>query len=213
MNAFQFIVISHLQVRIKQEKLSDSEENTKSNILSGLENIKSERGTSSDESDESDETDESDESDESTRNSRQQGTSNSESEVDIKQEKLCHESTSNVQASNSQVLLKSIKKEKQVEQSNTSTMFIPRPIKSEPQSDTESIAKFKTPKSSQSLKEKNTDESFGDMGSPILSSTLKIKQEPASEDESVKRKRSKKTQDYSKSLKSIENDLFDSFLK
>ncbi|XP_055297668.1 DNA-directed RNA polymerase I subunit RPA43 [Sitodiplosis mosellana] len=46
-----------------------------------------------------------------------------------------------------------------------------------------------------------------------LPSPSKIKQEPQSEDEAGKRKKSKKSLDNSKSLKSIEDDLFSSFLK
>lgn len=46
-----------------------------------------------------------------------------------------------------------------------------------------------------------------------LPSTVKIKEEPQSEDETVKRKKIKKSNGNYKSLKSIESDLFDSFLK
>lgn len=186
--SLKFIVTFHLQIRIKQEKLSDSEEK-KLPILAGLEKIKAERGETSDESESESE------SDESKSNERADDTSSSDTNIN----------TVNKQP------LKEIKKEKEI---TTPETFIPRPIKSEPQSDTEGTSKFKTPTSNHKLK-KNKNQSFDDVStfvSPIMSSTLKIKQEPASEDESGNRKKRKITQN-SKSFESIENDLFNSFLK
>lgn len=153
--------------------------------MSGLGNIKSERKESSDESESESES----ESDVSTRNNRSGETSSSESEIDIKQEKQLHDRTSDSENVN----FDNIKKEKDVKQITTSA-FIPRPIKLEPQSDTEGTPIFKTPTSN------------------YYNPTIKIKHEPVSEDESVKRKKSKTAQN-SKSLRSIEKDLFDSFLK
>lgn len=183
------------------------------NIAFGLGKIKSERKDTSDES----------ESDEST--------SSSDSEIGIKQEK---HGSANVD----QPLLHSIKKEKEEsKQTAASTTFIPRPIKTEPQSDTEGMSKFKTPTSEHRLNEsytfiksqknhrnsKTSNEHFGSpanqsllnvsvLETPIMSSTLKIKQEIMSEDESIKRKK-RKTTTNDKSLKLIESDIFDSFLE
>lgn len=176
----KFIVSFYLQIRIKQEKLSDSEENTKLAILSGHGKIKSERIESSDES-ESD-------SDESTSSS------------DIKQEKRAHDCTSDSENVNVLPLIHNIKKEKDVKQIIASGTFIPRPMKNEPQSDTEGTSKFKTPTSNHKLNTSYT-------------STLKIKHEAPSEDESVVKRKKSKTTPNTKSLKSITSDLFDSFLQ
>lgn len=187
MNSFSILIyLIHLQIRIKQENLSDSEENSKLSVLSGLEKIKRERDESSDES-ESD-------SDESESNDRPEESGSSDSEVNVKQEN----STISKENGNGPPL-KQIKKEKEHNDTDAAATYIPRPIKREPQSDTEGTSKFKKPAS-------NT------IQSTKLLSTVKIKQEPPSEDESGKRKK-RKTTENSKSFESIENDLFDSFLK
>lgn len=191
-----------MQIRIKQEKLSDSEENSKLTILSGLENIKHERDEPSDES-ESD-------SDESESNDRPEESSSSDSEVDVKQEKQMNDST--IGSENGVGLqLNQIKKEKEINDTNASAPFIPRPIKKEPHSDTEGRSKFKKPVSIK-LHKNQSSEDVPKPASPFMLSTVKIKQEPPSEDESGKRKK-RKTTENSKSFESIENDLFDSFLK
>lgn len=185
----------HFQIRIKQEKLSDSEENLKLTTLSGLENIKRERSEFSDESDS--------ESDETESNDRSGDTSSSDSELE-----KC-----NAQS------LKEIKKEKDIKGVNTSATFIPRPIKNEPQSDTEGTTKFKKPAFNTSIPTKShkknkyqTDDDDATLVPPFMPATLKIKQEPPSEDESGKRKK-RKLAESNKSFESIENDLFNSFLK
>lgn len=207
--ALIFCFFSHLQIRIKEEKLSDSEEHTKSLLSSHFGEVKREQKNSIDTSD-------SDESEEGPK-----------SEVNVKQEEQMH-------SANVSPLLQNIKKEKENKHtmSVSDATFIPRPIKTEPQSDIEGPSKFKTPTSTQSQKTrrslKASDRSSSPANkrkklnqslditstfeTPIMSSTLKIKEEPASEDESAKRKKSKKTEN-TKSLKSIESDLFASFLK
>lgn len=206
MNLSLYIPI-HLQIRIKQEKLSDSEENSKLTILSGLENIKRERDESTSDESES-------ESDESESNGRPEETSSSDSEVDVKQEKQFNGAIG--KENGIELPLKQIKKEKGIDDTKASATFIPRPIKSEPQSDTEGTSKFKKPASNTSSTstkphKRNKNQSSDDVSSFMLSA-LKIKQEPPSEDESSKRKK-RKTTENSKSFESIENDLFDSFLK
>lgn len=193
--------------------MSDSDESTKSKIVSNLDNIKSERQKSNNTS-ASDSTSESEES------------SNSESKIDIKKERESNERTDNGEIIGGPTLFHNIKEEKCIKRITT---FIPRPIKSEPQSDTEGTSEMKTSTSSKSLnhqtkiridrfcspikktKQNQNLDTTSTFDSPLLSSTLKIKQEPPSEDESVKRKRSKKT-NKNKSLLLIESDVFESFL-
>lgn len=118
-----------------------------------------------------------------------------------------------------------IKKEKRPKSLPKSATFIPRPIKSEPQSDIEGdgIGKIRKRKNESSVNEQldfivdsffNTSSSnLSAMQDQVLSSTLKIKQEPPSEDESPMRKKAKKPSVKTKSLETMENDLFNSFLK
>lgn len=260
-------------MKIKQEKISDTENKTGSDDSSdsssdeeeektrrpiSIKTIKKEKKSSS-------------------SNSKSSSTSGSDSE------------SSDDEAPKTPILPHKIKKEKDAETSrpSTSSTFIPRPIKVEPESDVEGKSKFKKPsenyrrsldvsqvasktqkrkrnssinehldsivddllntstnfadKSKKSKHNKSIDQSLDDIltpfQSPAMSSTLKptskvnrpktklatnetplpspskIKQEPQSEDEAGKRKKSKKSLDHSTSLKSFESELFNSFLK
>lgn len=106
--------------------------------------------------------------------------------------------------------LREIKKEKRPK----SVTFIPRPIKSEPQSDVEEdvIGKIRKRKNVSSLLNITSSNLFP-MQEQVLSSTLKIKQEPQSENESPIRKKAKKPTVKTKSLETMENDLFNSILQ
>lgn len=124
------------QVQIKQEKLSDSEEESRSKITAKPPNMESD--SDSDESTEG----------ESTRVKQEK---NSRSIAKVKQEKVSPECSSSSDSSDDESeteLQKSvhrIKTEKIDAQSTKPATFIPRPIKVEPQSDVEGKTKFKKP--------------------------------------------------------------------
>lgn len=251
-------------MKIKQEKISDTENKTGSDDSSSDEEEERPRRPTIKREEKS-----------SSSNSSQSSGSDSESSDD--------------DAPKTPIPPHKIKKEKSAEKStpSTSSTFIPRPIKVEPESDAEGKSKFKKPsenyrrsvdasqavskaqkrkrnssisehldsivndllntssnpadKSKKSKQNKSIDQSLDDIltpfQSPAMSSTLKpaskanrskaklstnetplpspskIKQEPPSEDEAGKRKKSKKSLDNSTSLKSFESELFNSFLK
>lgn len=247
LNVFYFL----LQVKIKQEKLSDSERKTNSKKTSKSFGMNNE----SDESSESSESESESSDGISTVNiKREKGAlGSSKSIARIKQEKKSSGSSSTSQSSDDEapMPLHKIKKEKRI---GKLTTFIPRPIKAEPESDMESITKCKSMKVKTRKRETSISEHLDSIVddllkepsskrkniinqspttflTPVLSSTLKpntkltrtennqlvtpskIKQEPQSEDESAKRKKIKRTSANSKSLQSMESDLFDSFLR
>lgn len=81
-----------------------------------------------------------------------------------------------------------------------------------------STTTFQSPSLSSTLKPSSKSKQksksfFNKLNDPSLPSPSIIKQEPQSEDEFGKLKKNKQSLDNSKSLKSIQNDLFDSFLK
>lgn len=164
-------------MKIKEEKLSDSETKTHSEKTSKCSAMNNE----SDGSSESDESEDESSDEISTVNIKKEKDilGLSKPHPSIKQEKTLTKSNSSTGESSSDdehtrapLPLYKIKKEKSI---GGSTTFIPRPIKPEPQP--------------------------------------KIKQEPQSEDESVKRKKIKKSPANRKSLHAMESDLFDSFLR
>lgn len=250
-------------MEIKEEKLSDEEDNVMSKATSS-------KGHKNDDTD--DWTESSSEDEDEDEESRLPVLNRK-----IKKEKKSSSSSKSEESSDEETPKTSIqplkiKKEKGSEAPKLQTTFIPRPIKAEPESDVENKSKFKKPSASQiptltrkrkressisehldslvddllntsgttstgkkSKKSKHNESIDQTFGSPAMSSTLmpnskgklsinknlfetplppsKIKQEPQSEDESVKRKKSKKSLDNRKSLQSIQSDLFDSFLK
>lgn len=232
-------------MEVKQEKISDSEEETRTKYPAYNEN-KHDEFSDSDES-------------ETGENDHISG-----SIARVKQENVSSECSSGSERSEDESAeppetLHKVEKEKRVELPTKSKTFIPRPIKIEPQSDVERESNFKKPStkardsvnairmSGESRKRKRessmseqldslvdnlmnttksekqkrfmscgSNEDLGDLSlfqTPNLSSTLKIKQEPQSEDEMVKRKNGRKSSGETKTLKSRENDLFNSFLK
>lgn len=159
--------------------------------------------------------------------------------VKVKREKQSPESSSTESSSDDsddeQMHLNRIKRELNTEKQSKRT-FIPRPIKMEPQSDVEGI----NPENKRNRKRKSSiNEHIDSLVDSILNksnpekkkrsktsgnestvsnletshhSTLKIKQETNIEEESSARKKAKKSSTKSKSLKSMEKDLFESFL-